>query len=214
MWALDWTGGVAVWSGGLAGRRGPPEPPAPGASQAACNIRQPNAPPMLQESSFLSRSFCTNYSSCSLSLPCTAIPWQDPGWCSNTGRIWTGKITHHGVCQLRIQWWKVKLCKTYTTVHTHELVGSSLFCIRYLPCSVSFCGACLEAVWRFETRIFYVPPLRVKIVLACQEGPKMKLALNQPEKIALHSYSNTTSEHAPQVKGIVDFVRKTTNRKS
>lgn len=68
MWALDWTGGVAVWPGGLAGRRGPPEPPAPGASQAACNIRQPNAPPMLQESSLFSRSFWTNYSSCSLSL--------------------------------------------------------------------------------------------------------------------------------------------------
>ena len=48
------------------------------------------------------------------------------------------------------------------------LVGSWLCCIQHLPCLVS-CGACLEVVWRFERRTFYIGSLRVKLVLACQE---------------------------------------------
>ena len=39
---------------------------------------------------------------------------------------------------------------------------------EYLPCPVSF-SACLEVVWRFEQRTFYIHSLSVKLILVCQE---------------------------------------------
>ena len=61
---------------------------------------------------------------------------------------------------------------------TRLLVGSWLFCIQHLPYLVS-CGACLEVVWRFERRTFYIGSLRVKLVLACQEVLKrVRLSMN------------------------------------
>ena len=33
----------------------------------------------------------------------------------------------------------------------------------------NFRSACLEVVWRFEQRTFYIGLLRVKFILACQE---------------------------------------------
>ena len=44
-------------------------------------------------------------------------------------------------------------------------------------------------------------------------GAKMSLALNEPNKVALCSNSNTTSKHAPTVVSNIDFVCKTTNGK-
>ena len=36
-------------------------------------------------------------------------------------------------------------------------------------CDQEICGACLEVVWRFEWRTFYISSLKVKLILACQE---------------------------------------------
>ena len=55
-------------------------------------------------------------------------------------------------------------------------------------------------VWRFVQRAFYIGSLRVKHFFAWQERwDKMSLALNEPKYFALHSTSNITSEHAPEV---------------
>ena len=49
-----------------------------------------------------------------------------------------------------------------------------MFCLQNLPCLVSF-GACMESVWRFEQRTFYIGSLRVKFILAPTEFTKMSL---------------------------------------
>ena len=51
---------------------------------------------------------------------------------------------------------------------TWLLVGGWLFYIQCLPLWGTF-GACLEVVWRFEQRTFYIGSWRVKLILACQE---------------------------------------------
>jgi hypothetical protein len=51
---------------------------------------------------------------------------------------------------------------------TSLLIRSWLLCIQHLPCLVNF-GACLEVLWRFEQRTFFVSSLRTKTILACQE---------------------------------------------
>jgi hypothetical protein len=45
----------------------------------------------------------------------------------------------------------------------------------------------------------YIGYLRIKLILAYQEGPKMSLALNKPQEIALQFKSSTSSKHEPQV---------------
>ena len=71
------------------------------------------------------------------------------------------------------------------------------FCIKELPCSVSF--PCLELVtWRFERRTFCIGSLRVKTHFSMPRGAKMNLAFNETQ--ALHSNASSTSEHAPQLK--------------
>jgi hypothetical protein len=45
-------------------------------------------------------------------------------------------------------------------------------------------------------------------------GAKVSLALNVPQKVALHSISNTTSKHAPGGYKLLDTVCKSTNGKS
>ena len=59
----------------------------------------------------------------------------------------------------------------FSSNSTWLLIRSWLFWIQHLPSSVSF-GACLEVVWRFEQRTFYIGSLRVELVLVCQEVPK------------------------------------------
>ena len=59
-------------------------------------------------------------------------------------------------------------------------------------------SACLEVVWRFKQRIFYIRSLRNKLIVACQEA--LKSIWTSINGIGCsHSNSNTTSEHAPQV---------------
>ena len=54
---------------------------------------------------------------------------------------------------------------------TWRLVWSWLFCLQNLPCLVSFC-ACVEVVWRFEQRTFYIGSWRAKLIFAPLGMPK------------------------------------------
>jgi hypothetical protein len=44
---------------------------------------------------------------------------------------------------------------------------------------------------------FHTGSLRVELILACQEMLELSWVLDEPNKVILHSDSNTTSEHAP-----------------
>ena len=45
---------------------------------------------------------------------------------------------------------------------------------------------------------FYIGALRVKLILECQTGAELYLALNEPKQVALRSHSTPDPEHAPQ----------------
>ena len=52
-----------------------------------------------------------------------------------------------------------------------------------------------------------------QIILICHKVLKTSFILNEPNKVALHSNSNITSKHAPQVDLIIDFLYKTIHGK-
>ena len=60
------------------------------------------------------------------------------------------------------------ISQQYSYPPSQRLVRSWLFCIQHCPCLVSF-GACLELVWRFKWRTFYISSWRVNLVWGCQE---------------------------------------------
>ena len=96
-------------------------------------------------------------------LPCTfAAPRV--ALCA-TVRSFTDLANYEALTQF--SWW-LSYNSSSSTIELSSLVGSWLFCIQVLACSVSF-SACLELVWRFEWRTFYIASLRVKLILACSE---------------------------------------------
>ena len=80
-------------------------------------------------------------------------------------------------------------CKTLdlSSNSTWLLVGSWLFSIPNLPCSVSL-WCILGVVWRFEQRTFYIGSLWVMSILACQKGAKVSLPLNEPHEIGCSAF--------------------------
>ena len=86
------------------------------------------------------------------------------------------------VCILIFGCWRMTNTIVGDTIGTKELsvnttrvlVRSSLFCIQYFSCLISF-GARLELVWMFDWRTLYIGSLRAKLILASQEVLKCSL---------------------------------------
>ena len=62
-----------------------------------------------------------------------------------------------------------------------------------------FFDECLEVVWTFRRRTFYLALSKGEAHFGMQRRAQMSLALNEPNTIAPHSNSKTISTHAPQV---------------
>ena len=51
-----------------------------------------------------------------------------------------------------------------------------------------------------------------KLILACQNGADVSLALHDTKWVALHANSNTTSEHAPSQSGKNEMIDMRNNK--
>jgi hypothetical protein len=137
---------------------------------------------------------------CSMTLSplsvCTRFPWGRHTR-QNNGLSWTHdtlKLSSNSI-------WLFWSCFAYNTFHV-------------------WCGfgACVEVVmWRFERKkTFYIVSLRVKLILACQKGPKMSLVLNGAHKIGCFSFKSDSYLWACTTGGniFIDIVCRTTNGRS
>ena len=78
------------------------------------------------------------------------------------------------------------------------LVGSWLFCVQHLPCSVSLpfmLGGSVE-VWTKNILCWFIEG---QTHFGMPRGARITLALNELKYVVLHLNSNTTSKNAPQV---------------
>ena len=73
-----------------------------------------------------------------------------------------------------------------------------MFCIQYLPCSVSFryiLGGSLDVC--MKNILYHL--IQRQTHFRMPRGAQMSPTLIKPKKVAFESITNTTSEHAPQV---------------
>ena len=111
----------------------------------------------------------------------------------------------------QFSWW-LFYNNSSSTIELSSLVGSWLFCIQVLACSVSFqcmLGICVE-VW-MKNILYRIVEGQTHFGMQWR-GAKISLALNESNKVTLHSDINTISEHAPPQVGIYYWYRMQDNQ--